>query len=281
MKDLADIDLPHALKIASLERNLIGETNDVFFCKGEFDGRPVSAYIKVNKHPQLSLSNEREALSALADAGLPVPSVLWYGGKQNDVLIVEAMAGRMIWDYVDPRRGSYDAGKALAYLHTYGECLARIHGIAISWAPQRRPRLHGLIGEENLADERFKSLASWIMANDTVCPGPAFVHGDFNVASVLFENDSISGIIDWEFAGTGWREYDLAWALRARSAFLNTEPERNAILNGYGAHSAYNETALRFCEVLNYLHFAFWSKDAAPAYTSFALDRAMDMAGLA
>ena len=31
MKDLADIDLPYDLKIDSLEKNLIGETNDVFY----------------------------------------------------------------------------------------------------------------------------------------------------------------------------------------------------------------------------------------------------------
>lgn len=279
MKYIADVDLPRELKIVSLEKNLIGETNDVFFCVGQFDGRPISAYIKVSKHPRLSLSNEHKVLSALADAGLPVPVVLWYGGRRNDVLIVEALAGRMIWDYIDPRRGPYDRDKAIAHLHSYGECLARIHGLAMPWPPQKRSRLHGLIGEEDLADERFKGLVSWVRANDAVSPERVFVHGDFNTASVLFDNDSVSGVVDWEFAGAGWREYDLAWALRARTSFLNTRPERDAILNGYFAHASYNEAALRFCEVLNYLHFAYWSRKDEPVCTSFALDRAMEIAG--
>jgi len=280
MKDLADIDLPSELKIDSLERNLLGETNDIFFCVGEFDGRPVSAYIKISKHPQLSLSNERAVLAALAPTSLPVPIVLWYGGERNDVLIVEAMAGRMIWDYIDPRRVRYDGDKAIAYLHSYGECLARIHGLHMSWPPQKRPWLHGLIGEEGLADERFKRLVSWVRTNDSVSPERVFVHGDFNTASVLFDNDSVSGVVDWEFAGTGWREYDLAWALRARISFLNTRPERDAILNGYCTRASYDENALQFCEVLNYLHFAYWSRESKPAYTSFALDLAMGIAGL-
>jgi aminoglycoside phosphotransferase (APT) family kinase protein len=280
MKDIANTDLPRELKIDSLERNLNGETNDVFLCTGEFDGRPTSAYIKISKHPQLSLSNECDVLSALQDTGLPVPVVFWYGGKRNDVMIVEAMTGRMIWDYIDPRRGPYDGGKALEYLYSYGECLARIHALAMSWPPQKRSQLHGLIGEEAVADERFNSLVSWVTASDAMSPERVFVHGDFNTASVLFDNNAISGIVDWEFAGTGWREYDLAWALPARMSFLNKKPERDAILDGYRAHASYSETALRFCEVLNYLHFAYWTRKTEPVYASFALDRAMDVAGL-
>jgi hypothetical protein len=63
-------------------------------------------------------------------------------------------------------------------------------------------------------------------------------------------------------------------------AFLNTPAEREAIQNGYRAHASYDENSLRYCEVLNYLHFAYWNKDNQPASASFALDRAMNMAGL-
>jgi aminoglycoside phosphotransferase (APT) family kinase protein len=107
-----------------------------------------------------------------------------------------------------------------------------------------------------------------------------FVHGDFNTASVLFQNDSISGVTDWEFAGSGWREYDLAWALRARSRLLNTQVERDAILDGYRQRSTYHEEALRWCEALNYLHFPYWSRENEPSYTSFAFEPAMVIAGI-
>ena len=280
MNQLANVDLPDSLKIDSIKKDASGETNNVFFCQGEFDGRSISAYIKVNKDPHLSLSNEYEVLRALAGTGLSVPVALWYGGKHNEVLVIEAMAGRMIWDYIDPRRAPYDANRALAYLCAYGQCLARIHCLPLTWPPQIRSRMHGLIGEENLEDQRFKRLVSWVKSNAVVSPERVFVHGDFNTASVLFDQDSISGILDWEFAGIGWREYDLAWALRARKAFLNTEAEREAILNGYRAIASYDETALQFCEVLNYLHFAYWSKDRESADTSFIIDRAMRRAGL-
>ena len=84
-------------------------------------------------------------------------------------------------------------------------------------------------------------------------------------------------MIDWEFAGMGWREYDLAWALRARTVFLNTPEEREALLNGYRSHASFDGHVLRWCEVLNYLHFAYWARERRSEYASFALDRAREI----
>ena len=273
---LPDVDLPDALSIHFIERNVYGETNDVFLCRGEFDGRMITVYIKVNKDPQLNLSNEQAILNELKHTDVPVPEVLWYGGEKNEVLIVDAMKGDMIWDYIDPRRRLYDRDQALLHLHAYGDCLAQIHGLDIVWPPQKRSQLHGLIGEESVDDDRFRHLVSWLNANNTISPGQVFVHGDFNTANVLFENNSLSGVVDWELAGSGWREYDLARALRARLQFQNTEAEREAILNGYKQSSFYDEKALQWCEVINYLHFAYWSKENVPDYASFSLDRAFE-----
>jgi hypothetical protein len=39
---IADLDLPEEMRITSFERNSIGETNDVLFCNGEFEGHPLS-----------------------------------------------------------------------------------------------------------------------------------------------------------------------------------------------------------------------------------------------
>lgn len=280
MTQLDEINLPDKLKIDSVVKNEEGETNDVFFCKGHFDGRLITAYIKVNKNPRLSLFNENAVLTELKNTKIPVPEVIWYGGKKNEILIIEAVVGDLIWDFIDSRRGAYDIKKSLLYLHACGECLAQIHNLEIAWTPQKRPRLYGLIGEEKVDDERFKRLVSWIKTNKVTTANQVFVHGDFNTASLLFHNDSISGVIDWEFAGSGWREYDLAWILRARSSFLNTKQERDAILDGYKQRSTYSEETLRWCEVLNYLHFAYWCKDSEPLYTSFALNRALQIAEL-
>lgn len=277
MKQIPGLNLPDALKITAVERNTIGETNDVFFCNAEFEGQPLSAYIKVGKGLNSNLANEKAILDRLALTAIRTPRVLWYGNLTKEVLVLEALPGLMIWDYIDPRRRGFDKDKVLSHLRAYGECLGQIHNLSLDWAPQRRPRLYGFIGEEDVEDIRFQRLVTWLQTHAPACNPRTFVHGDFNTASVLFKNGSISGVVDWEFAGSGWREYDLAWVLRARTAFLNTESERDAVLSGYRVQSSYDSGALQWCEVLNYLHFAYWSRNDDPEYTSFALRKAMDL----
>jgi aminoglycoside phosphotransferase (APT) family kinase protein len=277
MKGIDDLRLPPEMEVAFVEKNTIGETNDVYFCKGRFKGRTVDFYLKVNKHPHLDLSNEKAVLEELTLSSIPVPRVLWYGDEEKEFLALGAVGGHMLWDYIDPKRQWYDEYKVLPYLHKYGECLSKIHNLPLQWTLQKRSRLNGLIGEEDLQKDRFKRLVSWLKDNEPTQKDQIFVHGDFNTASVLFDLDVISGVVDWEFSGSGWREYDLAWVLRARTGFLNTPAERDAILKGYRQHSSYDEKALRWCEVLNYLHFAYWDREDDPSYTSFALNRAQQI----
>lgn len=277
---LPDVILPAAFRFTSIERDAAGETNDVYRCTGEFDGRPLAAYVKVAKRANSSLANERAILERLAATAIPVPRVLWYGDAPREVLVLEALPGEMVWEYIDPRRELFRAETLPAYLHAYGACLGQIHALALGWSSQKRPRLYELIGEEAVTDPRFQRLVSWVRSHATRPGLSTFVHGDLNTASVLFRDGRVSGVVDWEFAGTGWREYDLAWVLRARTAFLNTRPEREAILSGYRLHSSYEPAVLRYCEVLNYLHFAYWCREAEPDYTSFALGRAAELAGL-
>ncbi len=276
---IADLDLPDELMITSVERNTVGETNDVFFCNADFEGQPLSAYIKVGKGVNSSLANEKAILDRLAPTVIRTPRVLWYGSSTKEVLVLEALPGVMIWDYIDPRRSRFDRGKVLSHLRVYGECLGQIHDLSLEWLPQRRPRLYGFIGEEDVEDVRFQRLVSWLQTHAPACDHRTLVHGDLNTASVLLQDGNISGVVDWEFAGSGWREYDLAWVLRARTAFLNTQAERDVVLSGYRVHSSYDTCALQWCEVLNYLHFAYWSREDEPDYTSFALEKATDLAG--
>lgn len=279
MTQISDIELPDDFRLSSVEKITTGETNDVFFCTGEFEGKPQALYVKAARSSNSSLANERAVLDRLVSTSIRVPRVLWHDSSTREVLVLEALPGVILWDLIDPRRTMFDRAKSLFYLHAYGECLAQIHALSIAWPPQRRPALYSLIGEENVADDRFQRLVAWLRSRPRACDDRTFVHGDFNTASVLFRDGAISGVVDWEFAGSGWREYDLAWVLRSRTAFLNTPAEREAILSGYRVHSAYDPDALRHCEVLNYLHFAYWSRIAEPDYTSFALEKALELTG--
>lgn len=183
----------------------------------------------------------------------------------------------MLWDLVDPRRPDFEKSSVVANLRSFGACLAQIHREPVAWPSEQRPRSYELIGEQELDDRRFAPLIDWLHAHRPRERSAAFVHGDFNVANVLFGRGRITGVVDWEFAGTGWREYEIAWSLRARTHFLRTESERNAVLEGYASVGTFAESQLRWCEVLNYLHFAFWNLDRDPGYATFFLRRAADL----
>lgn len=88
------------------------------------------------------------------------------------------------------------------------------------------------------------------------------------------DGSELGGVLDWEFAGLGWKEYEIAWALRARVAFLNSRAERDAILSGYNLCGHLDAEQLRWCEVLNYLRFAHWTRETNEGYSEFALAQA-------
>ncbi len=266
--------LPDRFRIDTFKRVGAGESNEVYYCRGDFDGHK-AMYVKASRQSHHSLANERAVLEALEASTIPTPTVLWYELSDDcDVVVLGEIPGEMIWDFIDPRRSRYDESVALRYLRSYGECLAEIHSLDLDWPPQSRGNLYHLIGEQSLSDDRFTSLVGWIRDHEVSRTDEVFVHGDFNTASVLFENDVVSGVLDWEFAGQGWCEYDLAWALRSRMDFLNTEVERMALLDGYTSMSGHDEKDLLWCEVLNYLHFAFWTRDDGTGYCAFALRQA-------
>jgi hypothetical protein len=60
---------------------------------------------------------------------------------------------------------------------------------------------------------------------------------------------------------------------------LDTITERREVLEGYATVGSFDETQLRYCEVLNYLHFALWDIENDPEYASFSLQRAAAAAG--
>ncbi len=135
--------------------------------------------------------------------------------------------------------------------------------------------MYGFMGEEDAADPRFRTLVNWLGSHEVAPRDYVFVHGDYNTANILCKDGIISGLVDWEFAGRGWKEYELAWMLRARMTFLNTSAEREAFLAGYCRNGHYDPKALRWCEVLNYLHDAYDSQKINSPYFDFSLARAL------
>lgn len=68
--------------------------------------------------------------------------------EPREALLTELLPGRMIWDFIDPRRTGFAPEVVENLLEEYGECLARIHALKIDWAPQVRGLLYQIKRED-------------------------------------------------------------------------------------------------------------------------------------
>lgn len=276
-RNLPDQIVPDDIALQTVEKNNVAEVNNVYRCEGRQNGRPVSFYLKVSRNGRRNMGNEYRALTALRSLGLPVPKVLWYGDGPKEYMALQEVRGTVLRELLNPAGEGHNPRLTPRYLRKYGEALARIHSLDLEWKPQKRTNFYGFLGEEQLSDLRYRELVEWLKANPIEERDYCFVHGDLNTANVIFQHGEVSGLLDWEYAGTGWREYDLAWILRAERNFLNTDEDRAHLLEGYTSIASYDPDALRWCEVMNYVHVAYLSRNRVPAYEDFALEKGREV----
>jgi aminoglycoside phosphotransferase (APT) family kinase protein len=234
-------------------------------------------FLKIGRKNKLSdLGNEVQILTHLAESGLPIAHVLASGEQSRPYLALRTVRGQSMTRFVSPDANDYNSDRALLYFRKFGESLGKIHSMDIPWQRVKERRFHHFLSEEIMEDNRFRSADQWLRANEPADRKQIFVHGDHHYANLLWEKDRVSAVLDWEICGQGWREFDIAWAIivRPRQSFLKTERERNAVLEGYLKHGSFDDTSVRWCEILNTLHFASnFRKLPEPSYTSFALKR--------
>jgi aminoglycoside phosphotransferase (APT) family kinase protein len=208
--------------------------------------------------------------------GFPVPRVLWFGEGRREFLALETRPGAMLRDVLNPSSDLFRVNSQEQVLFELGEYVGRLHNQDLDWTENRRSALYGLLGEEDIRDERFQEIVLWLESNPPPEKEYVFVHGDLNDANCLVAQSQITALLDWESAGLGWREYELAWILRERQHYMNTPESRDSFLRGYTSMTSYDAEALRWCEVLNCLHVAYWSRAKSRRYVDFNLEKARE-----
>lgn len=126
---------------------------------------------------------------------------------------------------------------AIIIMEEYGETLGRVHKLNVSAKPQVDRKFYHRPGEEMLKKLNLQFLSDYFdrkpLHGETV-----FCHGDFHYANVLWKDQHISAILDFELAGYGNRDFDIAWALflRPGQRFLKTDKEQALFIKGYQKH---------------------------------------------
>lgn len=224
--------------------------NDVFHVRGSWRGIETTAYLKVARQPGAAIENEILILSQLDS---PVfPKVLDYDRNSGTFSVTAELPGQRLSVIARDNQDNI----SLSYMEAYGDALAQLHGMCISAKPQADRKFFHPPTKELLQKLELTSLADFF-ENKPSQEETVFCHGDFHYANLLWDKHQISAILDFELAGYGNRDFDIAWALflRPGQTFLKTDLERDLFLEGYQKHGSCSIKAVKYYMAQCYVYF--------------------------
>lgn len=168
-------------------------------------------------------------LAALHTVGLPVPEVCWSSAGEDELgapfIVMSRLNGRsyIVWE---PHQSFMSAAATLPSLWVKAAgALARIHAVdhrllLDEWElptslPAELERWSALIrhSEDSNWREILEKLSSALRLSMPADGPIGLVHGDFQPGNILFVDDTISGIVDWDLAAIGPQGLDVGWYL--------------------------------------------------------------------
>lgn len=230
--------------------------NDVFHARGIYEDEETTAYIKVARHKDSAIGNEISILSQLDDSIFP--KVLDADFADGIFSVTTDLPGLRLSNIV----GTNEDMVSLSYMEAYGEALGKLHGLRTTASQQADRKFHHRPSEDMLKKLDLSYLKNYF-SRAPLSVETVFCHGDLHYANVLWEGQHISAILDFELAGYGNRDMDIAWAmfLRPGQRFLKTEAEREKFLSGYRKFGTYDKAAVQYYTAQFYVWFLSFCSD--------------------
>ena len=232
--------------------------NDVLECLCDFNGKNKKAIIKIERSKMADFDSEFYNLNILQQKNYSnkIPKILEFGTYEGKrYLVISKINGLRLSEILLKH-----PDKKKNYLLNYGIALGTIHNISSKDFKGAKQRPINNIPTEDIYkeyDDFIKKYIKYLENNKININHNCFIHGDFHYANLLWKNDSISGIIDFEYSGKGFKEQDIAWALilRPNQKFMNNYKDIKYFLEGYKKISNYDEKTLKWCLINGYCHF--------------------------
>jgi aminoglycoside phosphotransferase (APT) family kinase protein len=180
------------------------------------------------------VETEFETMRAVAEAAVdvPMPEPYWYEADEGILggpfFLVGFRPGEapVTWNPRD-RHELYDAwdaeGKPLP--NQFVDIAVEIHSLGPEDVPALEVRDPAEVVRENLEfqervyeesklidEPAVNEIIDWLYENRPEVPETTLVHGDFRVGNVLFEDDEITAVLDWELSEIGDPLFDLAYS---------------------------------------------------------------------
>ncbi|MDE5715358.1 MAG: aminoglycoside phosphotransferase family protein [Anaeroplasmataceae bacterium] len=236
--------------------------NDVFFARGIYRKEEKLVFIKVGRQKNADIKNEVEILNQLSLNY--VPKIIDYD-EQMMFRVSIALEGERLSTIV----GENNHLESLDYLDTYGKALAEIHCIKGKFHSVKDRRFFHVPPREYFEENHIDLfIYDYLENNKPKEKSLCFCHGDFHYANILWKDKQISGILDWELAGIGIREFDIAWAIIVRPSqkFLKEKVETKKFIQGYQSITKCNEDYIKYYEILIYVWFYQLGEEAYKAF---------------
>ena len=223
--------------------------NDVFYCKGKCCGEEIFCFVKYASKNESNLIREIEILNKLDYDFLPQVVDCDKDGKF--IITREIDGERLSYILQTTKEKSFD------YMFEYGKTLARIHLTDVKCEEVEHRKFFDLPLVEHLEKFDIGFVYKFLSENKPKQIEKCFCHGDFHYANILWKNNEITAVLDWELAGIGNKEFDIAWAIinRPGQKFLKTDKEVNEFLRGYKSLNKCNVEHVKYYMVLIYSHF--------------------------
>lgn len=275
VRAVADRALPEwHVHVSKLE--LVSRSENVVFRVDATDGQTYALRVhRPGYHTLAELESEPLWTAALNEAGIgaPIAKRTRAGGHYaavevpgtreiRHVGLVPWFEGVPLDQMID--HATSDADRE-AHVERLGHLMARVHDQAVSWQPPRDFQRHSLDADGFMGETpfwgRFWEIAAlgakqramlveardWIHAQLTGYGKDrgtySMIHADLRSTNVLLEGDHVH-VIDFDDAGFGWHQYDMAVVLFDFVTRPNYGPMRDALIAGYRSQRAISEEDL-------------------------------------
>ncbi len=238
------------------------------FCfRGEEQGRQGKYFLKYTDLHGVDIAHEAEILKPLQQDPLAMAPRLVEVEAENAFLVTAQMEGVSLSEDIQAT-----GLPTLDYCYELGRTLARVHQIGSELPEGVYTRFHDI--PRLSFNDRYQRypIATWLENHKPDHINRCFIHGDFQLNNILWRDGKVCGILDWELAGMGNREWDIAFAMiqRPMQKILRSDEDREKFLEGYGSLQEYERDLVGYYKMMIY-SWLLESND--PLYSQFCRSR--------
>lgn len=203
----------------------LSDTNNavVFSIKAMLDGEEIKCYLKI-----LKLFRHNNEIELLTQKHPFSSGLIEYDKPQRYIVYEEAPGEGYL--YTSPDKKS-------EVIRSSATMLKNIHHVNFDKQSRRNVKVEAekeSIKKAKLC-ERLPCIAEYVDKYEDVGGDYSFIHGDYHVFNLMFdENSRVISVIDWEFCGLYYKEYDIAYAVAPRRNLYSTLEDVKLFLEAYG-----------------------------------------------